>query len=690
MDISSIAGIGPKKLEALHKTGFYSISDLLYNIPRTWIDRTTVNKISQIRDGENVVLMGKLVRGGIVRGRKSRYIGVLSDGTGEVQLLFFNYVAGIARKLVLGKRYIVIGSVGSYRGFQMVHPEIQEVEDDAEYNGGFVPVYSISEACHEAKMEQKFFRTLYEKLFRMPNLTLDRGCPRELTEFLGMKPVVENLRRLHLPMSMGDAYQGKRQLKILELLPFCLRMASRRRALLERGSERRVDLGRVLEAKSKLPFALTNDQEHALQEILDGLNGKRQFHALLQGDVGSGKTVVAMLAMLGVCGGGIAKGGEQCALMVPTDILARQHYASLKPFFEAAGLRVELLLGSMGAAERRTLLGELQMGLVDAVIGTHALFSRDVEYAKLGLVIIDEQHRFGVNQREALLAKGNYPDMLVMSATPIPRSLAMTLYGDLHTIIIKEKPPGRKPVQTRVMPPTKREDLKRYLLKEIKGGNRCYWVVSRIGADENEDPANGEKIQGLEEVVEELKNFSSEWKVAYVHGQMDDEERENNLRAFARGDVQMLVATTVIEVGVNVPEANLMVIDHPERFGLAQLHQLRGRVGRGSIAAWCFLICKQDDSAFERLSKFASTEDGFEIAEMDLATRGAGNLEGSEQSGSWVFHWFDWIADKDLISKTLETAELILDSRDKFSEKGLVKIQNWYAELPKGNQDGIH
>lgn len=687
MDISCISGIGPKKLEALHKSGFYSISDLLYNIPRTWIDRTSVNKIAEIKDGDNVVLIGNIVRGGIVRGRTSRYLGVFSDGTGEIQLSFFRSVQFIAKKLVPGRRYIVIGQVSSYRGLQMVHPEIQET--DGEYNGGFVPVYSIPEPCHEAKMEQKFFRGLYEKIFKMPNLTLDRGCPLELTEFLGMKPVVENLRRLHLPLSMGDAYQGKRQLKILELLPFCLRMASRRRALLQRGSERRVDLGRVVDAKSKLPFALTGDQEKALDEILEGLNGKRQFHALLQGDVGSGKTVVAMLSMLAVCGGGVANGGEQCALMVPTDILARQHYASLKPFFESAGLRVELLLGSMTAAERRTVLGELQMGLIDAVIGTHALFSKDVEFAKLGLVIIDEQHRFGVNQREALLGKGDFPDMLVMSATPIPRSLAMTLYGDLRTIIIKEKPPGRKPVQTRVMPPYKREDLKKYLLKEIKGGNRCYWVVSRIGADDS-DNAEDVKIQGLEETVEELKRFSSDWKVAYVHGQMDDELREQNLKAFANGDVQLLVATTVIEVGVNVPEANLMVIDHPERFGLAQLHQLRGRVGRGAAQAWCFLICSQEDSAYERLQNFASTEDGFEIAEMDLASRGAGNLEGSEQSGSWVFRWFDWIADKDLISKTLETAEKILDGRDKFSDEGLTKIQNWYAELPKGNQDGIH
>ena len=679
MDLSCIAGLGKKRVEALQKAGISSLSDLLYNVPRTWLDRTKVNRVAEISEGMAVVLVGELSRAGLVQGRTLRFQATFTDGTGELSLVFFQGVRAWSTHLRAGMRCMVAGTVGSYRGLQIVHPEVTRLEEGEEYKGGIVPVYHITEAFREAKMEQRFFRKLYEGLFKMPGLVLERACPRELTDFLGLRPVLENLRKMHFPETMQDAYRGKQQLKLLELLPFCLRMVNRRRSLLERGTERRVDLGLVLRAKAGLKFALTHDQEAALSEILGGLNGKLQFHALLQGDVGSGKTIVVALAMLAVAGS-----GEQCALMVPTDILARQHYASLEPLFREAGLEVGLLLGASQQAERRRLLAGLKEGSLNAVIGTHALFSGDVEFKALGLVVIDEQHRFGVDQREALLAKGRFPDLLVLSATPIPRSLAMTLYGDLKTIVIREKPPGRKPVKTRLMAPEKREALKEFLLGETLAGNQCYWVVSRISDDEEGG------LQGLEAVVEELEGFSPKWKVLAVHGQMDDAERERNLAEFAAGRAQVLVATTVIEVGVNVPAANLMVIDHPERFGLAQLHQLRGRVGRGSALAWCFLICGRDEPAYERLQEFARTSDGFEIAELDLRARGAGNLEGSEQSGSWVFRWFDWLEDKALIGRTLETAERILDSKGAFSEDALARIQAWYADLPKGNLDGIH
>ena len=473
-----------------------------------------------------------------------------------------------------------------------------------------------------------------------------------------------------------------------------------------------------------MPFELTRGQEAALDTIVAGLNGKKQFHALLQGDVGCGKTVVAMLAMMAVCGGSgdvVAETGmrEQCALMVPTDILARQHYKSLKPFFDAAGLNVRLLVGATPAAERKVILGELQMGLADVVIGTHALFSKDVFFSRLGFVVIDEQHRFGVGQREALLAKGDYPDMLVMSATPIPRSLAMTLYGDLKVVSIKEKPAGRKPIKTRLVNAAKREDMKKFICKEAASGNLCYWIASRVGSDDESG------ARSVDEIVEELRAYiagpgrailseatsgasralndaisgaagalnGAALKVAGVHGQMDEAERDGIIAQFAAGKIQILVATTVIEVGVNVPAANLMVIDQPDRFGLAQLHQLRGRVGRGNTQAWCFLMIPEGDAAdtsMERLSQFSQTEDGFEIAELDLQNRGAGNLEGNEQSGAWVFRWFDWIADQELISQTLETAEHILKDRDAFDDTAREKIQAWYGEKEFANEDGVH
>lgn len=680
MDLSGIAGLGPKRLSALEEAGIHSLPDLLYNIPRTWLDRTRVDPIATCRPDSRVVLVGTIVRAGVLRGRRSRFSATLRDESGSIELLFFSGVAQLSKRLEAGSRWVVMGKVSKFRNLQLVHPELQPMDEGEDFSGGMTPIYTITESMRKQRMENRFFVKLYTQVFKLPNLHLPKAAPQELTEFLGLRPVLDNLRRLHLPSSYGEAMQGRRQLKILELLPFCLRMSRRRRLLSARGRERRLDLGLVMNARSSLPFVLTDAQERSLERILAGLGGKSQFHALLQGDVGSGKTVVAMLAMLAVCGA-----GEQTALMVPTDILARQHYQSLKPYFDAAGLRLGLLLGAMGASERRQLLAELNMGLVNAVIGTHALYSADVAFASLGFAIIDEQHRFGVRQREALLAKGEAPDLLVMSATPIPRSLAMTLYGDLEAIVLAEKPPGRKPVKTRLVDPAKREDMKAFVLQEALGGNRCYWVVSRVEiADEGE-------TLSVAEVQEELQNFSPSWRIGVVHGQMDESERDAELTRFAAGETQVIVCTTVVEVGVNVPAANIMVIDQPDRFGLAQLHQLRGRVGRGSAQAWCFLNCAPNHTARERLEGFASTEDGFAIAEMDMRERGAGNLEGSEQSGSWVFRWFDWIEDQELIEKVLELSDQLLDNKPAFPPEVLQKLQDWYQYLPPASQeDGVH
>ena len=711
MEISQLPGLGPKRVEALRKAGLCSIADLLYNIPRTYLDQTKVTQIGNCHVGEKVVLIGRISRSGIVRGRRSRFVATLSDGTGEIQLLFFNAASFWSRKIKNDTRWLVTGQVGEFRGLQITHPEMQPFDEDEEFSGAIQPVYSISEACRDARMEQKFFRGLYKTILNFPGLTLPGLCPRELTDYLHFAPVMQNLRTLHQPKEFPAIYRAKRELKVLELLPFCLRMVKRRENQKLRGHERQIDLGTVMAAKARLPFSLTRGQEEALDTIVAGLNGKKQFHALLQGDVGCGKTVVAMLAMMAVCGAngdagngtdsnaglngagqnvGLngAGGGmrEQCALMVPTDILARQHYKSLKPFFDAAGLNVRLLVGATPAAEKKVILGELQMGLADVVIGTHALFSKDVIFSRLGFVIIDEQHRFGVGQREALLAKGDYPDMLVMSATPIPRSLAMTLYGDLKVVSIKEKPAGRKPIKTRLVNAAKREDMKKFICNEAAHGNLCYWIASRVGTDEEGG------ARSVDEIVDELRAFTS-LKVAGVHGQMDEAERDEIIAQFAAGKIHILVATTVIEVGVNVPAANLMVIDQPDRFGLAQLHQLRGRVGRGDAQAWCFLMIPEGDAAessMERLSQFSQTEDGFEIAELDLQNRGAGNLEGNEQSGAWVFRWFDWIADQELISQTLETAEHILKDRDIFDDAARAKIQAWYGEKEFVNEDGVH
>ncbi|HSQ41402.1 MAG TPA: ATP-dependent DNA helicase RecG [Fibrobacteraceae bacterium] len=681
MDLSHIPGLGPRRLDILRKAGFVDIPTLLRNIPRTWLDRTRLQHIADLHADESAVVMGEIVRAGLVFGRRKRFVAHLRDDSGELQLLFFSGLSYWQKRLQRGSRWLVMGRVQDFRGPQIVHPELQAMEDTEEFHGSVVPVYSISEEMRAAHMEQAFFRKLYAKLFETSWLRLSDACPTELLYPLGFLPELDNLRRLHLPRTMGEAMQGRRQLKVMELLPFCLRMVQRRRRMASAGQASVLDMNRMKAVQGQLPFSLTEGQSHVLNQILHGLAEPRQFHALLQGDVGSGKTVVALLTLLAV-----ASSQCQCALMVPTDILARQHFQTLHKWFLLAGLRIELLVGASKGEDRRRILKGLADGAIHAVVGTQALFSSDVLYASLRLVIVDEQHRFGVAQREALLAKGPHPDLVVMSATPIPRSLAMTLYGDLEPIVMKGKPPGRKPVKTRLLEPAKRADLKAFLHKECLAGTQAYWIVSRVEED------GVSEAHSVESLCRELTDFASDWNVGHVHGRMDEALRDQVLRNFAEGRIHVLVGTTVVEVGVNVPNANLMVIDQPERFGLAQLHQLRGRVGRGGVQAWCFLVVDSEHSAQERLLGFSQTLDGFEIAEMDLRYRGAGNLEGAEQSGSWVLRWFDWLEDQPLIHNVIHQAEKIIDNVFGFDEGVRQSIDQWYADRTQADpgRDGVH
>ena len=683
--LNSISGIGTKKTAALKENGINTLFDLLSYLPRDWIDQRQITKIKDIKVGERVILVGHIVHSEMINRTRQRFIATMRDDTGSIDFVFFRATHQWQAMLKSGSRWVAIGKGAIFlHTMQVVHPDLQALEEGEEFCGSIAPIYTITESMRKAKIESKFLAKLYKSLFEK-NLNLilppeEHICPAELLNFLKMQPLIENFRKLHCPQDWEEIHTAKREIKILELLPFCLRMAKRRRLLSNSGIPRTLNLQKMDFARDNLPFALTTGQNQVLEHIKSGLLSSRQFHALLQGDVGSGKTVVATLAMIGICWA-----GEQAACMVPTDILARQHFLSMGKIFEKTGLKLALLVGAMGAAERREVLDGLKSGRINAVVGTHALFSKDVEFKHLGFVIIDEQHRFGVKQREALLAKGSKPDLLVMSATPIPRSLAMTFYGDLEAIVLREKPPGRKPVLTKLVKSKKREDMKNYLYRESTAGNRCYWVVSRVQEDEFGEAASVGKI------YDELKEFKSDWKIAVVHGQMPETERDANLTAFASGEISLLVCTTVVEVGVNVPEANLIVIENPESFGLAQLHQLRGRVGRGSAQAWCFLVCDSDNAAIERLEQFSKTDDGFEIAEIDLQNRGAGNLEGSEQSGSWILRYFDWVDSQPLIEKTINTANDILDNKPNFSHEVLQKIQNWYNDNKfEKIEDGVH
>lgn len=679
MDLSAIPGLGPRRIEILLKAGMGDIPSLLRNVPRTWLDRTSLQTIKDLREGQNCIVVGKIVRSGMVQGRRARLQATLSDGSAEIQMVFFSAAKHWQKKLEVGTQWLAIGKVMNFRGLQLVHPELQPMEENSEFQGSIAPVYSVTEAMRKSHMEQAFFRKIYAQLFHAPWLHLPSQIPQSILSHCGLISELQNLRKLHLPQNMAQVYQAKRQLKILELLPLCLRKLERRKRMESLGIPRNLDMEKLQKAKSLLPFQFTESQDEAIEQILKGMQANVQLHALVQGDVGSGKTMVAFAAMVA-----ISNKEVQSAIMAPTDILAKQHYQTLAPLFSQLDITCEILTGNMRVQERNQILYDLQTGKIQVLIGTHALFSDDVIYKNLGLVIIDEQHRFGVKQREALLAKGNMPELIVMSATPIPRTLAMTLYGDLETVLIRQKPAGRLPIQSRLVSLEKRVDLQRWILQEVRKGNQAYWIVPLVNEDEE---SNGYSTESL---LEELTSYSKEWSVGFVHGQMDAMERDRILQQFAENQIQVLISTTVVEVGVNVPNANIMVIDGPERFGMAQLHQLRGRVGRGTQQAWCFLNIDTRHVSKERLEAFTKISDGFEIAEMDLSMRGGGNLEGSEQSGTWVLKWFDWMEDKPLVEEVLQMAHQILSTPSLFSEE----VKSWFltqnSKIQDDTSDGIH
>jgi len=692
VNLSSVRDLGTKRIPALEANGIITDWDLILYLPRKYEDLRKATKIRDIKDKDTIVaLVGHIVRTRIIPPKKwekkaeGMLIALIRDESASIEVPFFNKVSYWHNTLKVGTRWIVIGKKreSSY-GLQITRIDIKPIKENEEYVGSIEPIYTITEAMDKSGVTNNLLNKIYKELFEdLSKLSLrlspnENICPQDLLSYLKLNPMLYNLKKLHLPQTMEDVYVAKQELKILNILPFCLRKVRRRRLLINTGIPRKLDLQKMNSAKKNLPFVLTSGQDHVLEQLINGLESNWQYHALLQGDVGSGKTVVALLAMIAVCGA-----GGQAACMVPTDILAKQHFSSMEKTFESSGLRLALLTGSISATERQKTLVGLISGEINAVVGTHALFSKDVEFCNLSFVIIDEQHRFGVNQREALLAKGNKPELLVMSATPIPRSLAMTFYGDLEILLLREKPPGRLPVKTELKGRSSREKMKDYLYQKSFVDNRCYWVVSRVQEDELGEAAS------VDDIYKELKSFKEDWRIAVVHGQMPEAERDANLNAFAAGEISLLVCTTVVEVGVNVPQANLIVIDKPESFGMAQLHQLRGRVGRGTERAFCILLCEKDNEAYDRLEKFSQTNDGFEIAELDLENRTAGNLEGSQQSKPWGE--FDWVHDLPLIEKIISISNDILDNKANFSPEVQQKIQNWYNDkVFEKIEDGVH
>jgi ATP-dependent DNA helicase RecG len=657
----ALKGVGPKvegllnKLVApAHQGAHARVIDLIWHLPVGLIDRAITPSIAEARIGDLATLEVTVAEhrsGGGRRGRGAPYKVLVEDDHGaSLELVYFNADPTYLKRLLpVGSRRLISGRLESYDGWlQMPHPDHVVAAEGAGNLPLLEPVYPLTTGLSNSVLR----KAIGEALTKLPTLPewidADFRAKNEWPSF------GEAVSRLHAPESEADlasSAPARARLAYDELLANQLALAVIRQRLKRRAGRSLTAPGKLRKAiLSALPFKLTGAQTRVLAEIDADLKSPHRMLRLLQGDVGSGKTVVALLAM-----GTAVEAGAQAALMAPTELLARQHLATISGFAEAAGLRVALLTGRERGKERAEILTALKDGGIDILIGTHALFQEAIAFRDLGLVVIDEQHRFGVHQRLALQAKGAGAELLVMTATPIPRTLLLTSYGDMDASRLDEKPPGSKPVATRTVPLERLDEIVAGVARAVKGGAQIYWVCPLVAESEMLDLAAAE-----ERYAALKKQFGD--KVGLVHGQLSGKEKDRVMAAFASGALSVLVSTTVIEVGVDVPNASIMIIEHAERFGLAQLHQLRGRVGRGAKDSSCVLLYRQplSETARERLNVMRRTEDGFVIAEEDLRLRGGGEVLGTRQSGLPAFRIARLPEDQTLLEAARDAARLIL------------------------------
>jgi ATP-dependent DNA helicase RecG len=659
--IMYLSGVGPKKAEILTKeVGIVSYEDLLTYFPYRYVDRSRFYKVAEISGNMPYIqLRGKILYFDTLgEGRTRRLIAHFSDGTGTIDLVWFKGLNYVKDKYVPNKEYIVFGKPSEFGNTcNIVHPEIDLVENASQVAGGLIPFYNTTEKMKKAFLNSKTIQNLQYSLLTSLNWSLPETLPAYVLKRIGMMSMSEAMRNVHFPESAEKLKQAQLRLKFDEL--FFVQLNILRTASFRKQKLKGIVFPNVGDSfntfyRDYLPFELTGAQKRVVKEMRADMGSGRQMNRLLQGDVGSGKTLVALLAMLLA-----VDNNNQACMMAPTEILANQHYATIKNFLKDMDINVVLLTGSTKKKERDKIFPAILSGEVDIVIGTHVLIEETVVFSSLGLAVIDEQHRFGVEQRARLWKKNSIvPHVLVMTATPIPRTLAMTLYGDLDVSVIDELPPGRKPIKTLHRYDNKKAQLYEFLDQEIKRGRQIYVVYPLIEGSEKVDYKN------LEDGFETFKEVYPQYNVCMVHGKMKAADKDEEMRKFASGEAQILMATTVIEVGVNVPNASVMVIESAERFGLSQLHQLRGRVGRGAEQSYCILVSsfKLSNETRKRLEIMVNSCDGFEIAEADLRLRGHGDLEGTQQSGEGVFLKIASLAaDGQILQYARDIANEILD-----------------------------
>ena len=665
-NIEYLKGVGPQRADALRtELGIFTVRDLLFHLPFRYVDRTRFHNIRDLHtEGETVQIRGILRRlETLGDGRARRLVGSLRDETGLMELVWFQSIQWLEKSLHAGKEYIVFGKLNEFNGrLNITHPEMEESGTDTPgaRSRTLEPVYPSTEKLTRKGLDAKGIRKLTRGLLdSLSAADLPETLPDALMEKFRLAPRWTAVSGIHFPENQGELDIATRRLKFEELFYLQLRLLQLRTRRKE--ALRGFVFGKIGDFfnnfyHQKLPFDLTGAQKRVLKEIRSDLAAGKQMNRLVQGDVGSGKTVVALMSMLMA-----ADNGFQSCMMAPTEILAQQHYDSIKSLADDLGISVGYLSGSVKGKKREAVLKELASGNMHIVIGTHALIEPWVQFQNLGLSIIDEQHRFGVEQRSKLWKKNpaGPPHVLVMTATPIPRTLAMTLYCDLDISVIDELPPGRKPVSTIHRTEHHRLQVQGFMRNEIDKGRQVYVVYPMIEETETLDLQN--LMAGYEALSRDFP--APKYQISIVHGKMKPADKDFEMQRFVRGETQIMVATTVIEVGVNVPNASVMVIENAERFGLSQLHQLRGRVGRGAEQSYCLLLTsfKMSSESKERIQTMVRTNDGFEIAEVDLKLRGPGNMEGTQQSGMFRFMIANLAQDGPILAAARDAAAEILE-----------------------------
>lgn len=658
--IQYVKGVGPKKKVELNRLGIKTVYDLLTYYPRTYEDQSVLTKIADLKAGCQATVAGVIVNVSDWQGgRRGMTIitALIGDGSGFLQITWFNQKY-LKKQLKPGSRVFVTGKVsyayggrGQFAMSQLASFQILGEADEAETLTGIMPVYGATE-----KLNQKFFRKIIKELFAS-ELEVEEIIAEPIKAKYNLLNRFEALKNIHFPENFTELKIARARLAFEELYMIqCGLLLLKKRVQEKKSGVRHLaDSNLLKQVLTALPFKLTHDQAKTWQEIKHDMESSVPMRRLVQGDVGSGKTVIALLALVKT-----VENGYQGALMAPTEILASQHYESFQKLLSDFGIRVGFLSGRLTKKKREEMYALLAEQKIDIVIGTHALIQEGVHFAKLGLVVTDEQHRFGIDQRAELEKKGELtPDVLVMTATPIPRTMMLTVYGDLDVSLIQELPPGRQPIRTFVRTPDRRELIYQYVLTQLEAGRQAYVVCPLIEMNEESD------LPSAEEVYDELRfGIFRGVPCGLVHGRMKPAEKEQIMQAFYEDKIKLLVATTVIEVGVNVPNASIMVIEHAERFGLAQLHQLRGRIGRGEYKSYCILVSDmKTENAKERLKIMATTSDGFKLAEADLKMRGPGQFFGTLQHGLPDLKIADVLGDMDILFKAREAAEETLQHK---------------------------